>query len=68
MAFVIVVQKYIKALRLEKTATQNVEKPPSYIECLINGPVRPPGYEVKDIEVVIVDDEKQPTTDKVEKS
>lgn len=66
--FLIIVQKYTKALRLEKAATQNVEKPPSYIECLINGPMRPPGYEVKDIEVVIVDDEKKPPTDKVEKS
>lgn len=43
---------------MEKTANQNVEKPPSYIECLINSPMRPPIYEAKD-EVTIVDEEKK---------
>lgn len=56
----VVVQKYIKFLRMEKAATQNIEKPPSYIECLINSPIRPPVYESKD-EVVIVDEDKKHT-------
>ena len=66
--FLVIVQKYTKALRLENAATQNVEKPPPYIECLINGPMRPPGFEVRDIEVVIVDNEKKQPKENVEKS
>ncbi|KAH9632585.1 hypothetical protein HF086_012392 [Spodoptera exigua] len=61
------VQKYTKALRLETAATQNIEKPPSYIECLINGHVRPPSYEVKE-EVVIVDEERKQNIENAEKS
>ncbi|KAF9410225.1 hypothetical protein HW555_010619 [Spodoptera exigua] len=65
--FLIIVQKYTKALRLETAATQNIEKPPSYIECLINGHVRPPSYEVKE-EVVIVDEERKQNIENAEKS
>ncbi|KAJ8711818.1 hypothetical protein PYW08_008772 [Mythimna loreyi] len=68
ITFLVIVQKYTKALRLEKAATQNIEKPPSYIECLINGPVRPPGFEVRDVEVVIVDNDKKQPKDNEEKS
>ncbi|XP_075984673.1 uncharacterized protein LOC142982173 isoform X2 [Anticarsia gemmatalis] len=57
--FLVFVQKYTTFLKMERAANLNVEKPPSYIECLINGPVRPPLYEPKD-EVVIVDEEKKP--------
>ncbi|KAF9808347.1 hypothetical protein SFRURICE_008400 [Spodoptera frugiperda] len=65
--FLIIVQKYTKALRLEKAATQNIEKPPSYIECLINGHVRPPSYELKD-EVTIVDEERKQNVENADKS
>uniref|UniRef100_A0A2A4K374 Uncharacterized protein n=1 Tax=Heliothis virescens TaxID=7102 RepID=A0A2A4K374_HELVI len=65
--FLVIVQKYTKSLRLEKAASQNIEKPPSYIECLINGSMHPPSYEVKD-EVVIVDEEKKQPIENVEKS
>ncbi|KAJ8709250.1 hypothetical protein PYW07_009076 [Mythimna separata] len=68
LMILLIVHKYSKALRLEKAAAQNVEKPPSYIECLINGPVRPPGFETRDVEVVIVDEEKKQPEDNVEKS
>lgn len=65
--FLVIVQKYTKALKMEKAASRNIEKPPSYIECLINGPVRPPSYEIKD-EVVVVDEEKKQPIDAVERT
>lgn len=34
--FLVIVYKYTKSLKAEKVAA-DVEKPPSYIECLING-------------------------------
>ncbi|CAB3238536.1 unnamed protein product [Arctia plantaginis] len=56
--FLVIVQRYSKFLRMENAANQNVEKPPAYIECLINSPIRPPAYEAKE-EVIVVEEEKK---------
>lgn len=56
--FLVIVQRYSKFLRMENAANQNVEKPPTYIECLINSPIRPPAYEAKE-EVIVVEEEKK---------
>lgn len=58
LVILIVVQRYTRFLKTEKAANENIEKPPPYIECLINSPVHPPKYEPKS-EVVIVDEEKK---------
>lgn len=60
VVILIIVQRYTRFLRMEKAIKQNIEKPPSYIECLINSPVRPPRYETSH-EIINIEEGKKDT-------
>ena len=72
VVFLVIVRKYTKILRFEK-ASEGAEKPPSYIECLINASV--PSSPVRQDDVIIFGitdetkaiDEKKPPEEELKK-